>query len=261
MHDLRTLALTAAKEGAEAIRGFYGNARIEQKADRSPVTEADTHAHTLIQKRLGESGIPILSEEDTTHLTPPYPELLWIIDPLDGTKGFIHGTDDFAVMIGLLNAGRPVLGVVHLPIGDVVYSALRGEGAYKTEQGVTEKLKVSSRVRPNVRGLLSVNHLAPYMTKLSEELEVSETIAVGSIGIKAGYIGNDKADMYVTRGALGEWDVCAPEIILTEAGGKVTDTNGNPLVYGNPDARIAHGIIFTNDACHEDVVEALGRIN
>jgi 3'(2'), 5'-bisphosphate nucleotidase len=261
MNELLTIAKEAARESAAIIRDFYGNALVSEKEDKSPVTEADTAAHKLIRARLETTGLPILSEEDAERFPLPYPDRMWIVDPLDGTKGFIKKTDDFAVMIGLIENGRPVLGVVHCPIGDVVYSATFGGGSFIEKDGVAKQLRVSDRMVPTLRGLMSVNHAATYMTELGERLKVEEEIAVGSIGIKAGYIAHDRADFYVTRGALGEWDVCAPELILTEAGGTVTDTRGEPLCYGNENARIKYGIVFTNGVCHSDVVTVLGTID
>ncbi len=261
MNELLTIAKEAARESAAVIRDFYGNALVTEKDDKSPVTEADTAAHNLIRARLETTGIPVLSEEDAEHFALPYPDRMWIVDPLDGTMGFIKKTSDFAVMIGLIENGRPVLGVVHCPIGDIVYSATLGGGSFIEKDGVVEQLHVSDRMVPSLRGLMSVNHAAPYMTELGERLNIEEEIAVGSIGIKAGYIAHNRADFYVTRGALGEWDVCAPEIILTEAGGTVTDTRGEPLCYGNENARIKYGVVLTNGACHKDVLTTLGAID
>jgi 3'(2'), 5'-bisphosphate nucleotidase len=258
MHtELLTLATDVARESAAIIRRFYGTAHVTEKQDSSPVTEADIAAHEHIAKRLGETGIPILSEEDAELRALPYPEQMWIVDPLDGTKGFIKGTDDFSVMIALIEHGRPVLSVVYLPIGDVVYSAIRGSGSWVHHNGEQETLRVSNRTQPHLRGMLSVNHLAPYMLTLNERLSVAETVSVGSIGIKAGYIAHDKADFYVNQGKLGEWDVCAPELILTEAGGMVTDTHGEPLFYGTEDHRIMNGVVFSNGTAHDLILDAI----
>ena len=262
MDDLLGVARRAAQEASALVRNYYGNATVSQKADTSLVTEADTDAHDLIMKRLGVTGIPILSEEDVEHIKTPYPDRLWIIDPLDGTNGFIQGTDDFAVMIGLIEHGKPVLGVVHLPVGDTVYYAQHGNGAYRTESdGTTTKLSVGTRTVPHLRAIQSINHAQPYMLEVADMLGVRERVGIGGIGVKAGIIADDRADYFLTLGRLGEWDVCAPEIILKEAGGVVTDRYGDALCYGNSDSRVRHGAIFSNGACHEDVLHALTRIS
>lgn len=258
MHELLTLAQDAALRSAAIVRDYYGNARVHRKDDTSLVTEADTRVHDFLLDVLKVSGIPVLSEEDVTHIAPPYPEHMWIIDPLDGTNGFVRGTDDFAVMIGLIEHGRPLLSVVHRPVGDVAYYAERGKGAYRTTPHThPTKLTVSERTPPALRVIHSVHHAAPYMHAIADMLQVRESIAIGSIGVKAGLIVEKKADYFLTLGALGEWDVCAPELITTEAGGTVTDRHGNPLIYGNAERRIRSGVVFSNGASHKHILEAL----
>lgn len=262
MDSLLTIARDAAHTAGQAILTYYDHAHadlgIKIKDDNSLVTLADTKANTILFEMLGETQIPILSEEALGY-TLPYPERLWIIDPLDGTKGFLNHTDDFSVMIALIEHGRPVLAVVDAPVLQKQYFALRGGGSYLTD-GTTERtLTVSTRTIPDLRGIVSVNHAAPYMFTVCETLNVTETIAIGSIGIKAGYMAEDLGDFYLTRGALGEWDVCAPELILTEAGGTATDTHGAPLFYGNVGHRIQHGIVFSNGVVHKEVLDALAK--
>ena len=257
MKELLILARDAAQKAGDAIASHYGTDAFELKADNSPVTLADTEAHRIVTLILGHTNILILSEEDAERTPTPYPERMWIIDPLDGTKGFLKHTDDFSVMIALLEHGRPVLSVVHAPILGKHYFATKDGGAFIEDTAGIRPLRVSGRTSPELRGVVSVNHAAPYMFDLCTKLEVTETVAIGSVGIKAGYIAEDRADFYVTRGALGEWDVCAPELILTEAGGKVTDIYGAPLVYGTQDHRVERGVVFSNGACHEAIITAL----
>lgn len=256
MHELLSCAQEAARDAASVIMSHYHDVAYEMKEDNSPVTKADRAAHDCIVRHLDTTGIPILSEE-AEGVSLPYPERMWIIDPLDGTKGFLKKTGDFSVMIALIEHGRPVLGVVDAPVLKKHYYAIAGAGAFRVHGGAPVRLRVSDRRTPSIRGLLSVNHAAPYMHSLMETLRVTETVAVGSVGIKAGYIAEDLADFYVTRGALGEWDVCAPEIILAEAGGRVTDEQGNALLYGNPDHHITHGLVMSNTTSHSDILEAL----
>lgn len=256
MEKLLALARDVAYKAGDAVLTHYGTDTYELKDDLSPITLADQAAHNIIFNLLSQTHIPILSEEGDT-VTLPYPDRLWIVDPLDGTKGFLKKTDDFSIMIGLVEYGRPVLGVVYAPMHRRMYTALRGEGTtIETTEGVT-KARVSDRMTPHLRGIVSVNHITPYMHTVCQSLKVTETIAIGSVGIKAGCIASDQADFYTNRGNLGEWDVCAPEIILTEAGGIVTDTEGALLTYGTDNNRIERGVVFSNGACHERVIEAL----
>ena len=258
MEQLLELAKTAARKCGDIIMSHYGNATITIKADSSPVTQADIEANEILLRMLADSGFPILSEE-SVGIPHPYPETLWVIDPLDGTKGFINGTDDFSVMIALLKAGRPILAVVYAPAQEKLYYATHGGGSYIEDKDGLRKLQVSSRIVPELRTIRSINHVAPYMYEVEKALSVVETVSMGSVGIKAGLIGENIGDYYFTLGSLGEWDICAPELILTEAGGQATDRLGNPLIYGNTDYRIQNGIVFSNGKCHQEVLSALKK--
>lgn len=248
------LIATTREAGAEIMK-LYELGDFETKHDGSPVTLADTRSHEALVRHLAQTNIPILSEE-SDGIGHPYPEQLWVIDPLDGTKDFLKKTKDFSVMVGLLEKGRPVLGVVYAPAFDVHYYAEKGGGAYKIENGITTKLTVTTGSEQYLRFLCSVNNFAPYMEMVAEKLSATKTPR-GSIGVKAGLIAEDLGDFFFSQGALGEWDVCAPEIILCEAGGTVTDCEGNPLLYGNPEHRLKQGIVFSNGACHAQVLEAI----
>ncbi len=256
MEQLLELAKTAARECGGVIMSHYGNATITIKEDSSPVTQADMEANEILLSMLRETGFPILSEE-TLGISLPYPETMWVIDPLDGTMGFIKNTDDFSVMIALLQNGKPLLSVVYAPALGKLYYALTGKGSFVEDKEGIRKLRVSDRTVPHLRAIYSVNHVAPYMQTIAGILNVSTIIPMGSVGVKAGLIAEDIGDYYLTQGALGEWDICAPELILTEAGGTATDGLGNSLVYGNVDYRIQNGVIFSNGQCHEEVLCAL----
>jgi 3'(2'), 5'-bisphosphate nucleotidase len=256
METLLNLARKTASMTAEIVMSYYGDTTFTRKEDHSPLTEADTRAHDVIVQALAESGIPILSEEGILAVLP-YPPQLWVIDPIDGTTGFINGSGDFAVMIGLLEAGSPVLGVVHLPAQNTQYYAMKGAGAFMVKDGVTTQLHVSDRVSPNLKAVGSRNHAAAYMRGVAEILGVTEDVRIGGIGVKCGAVADKRADYFLTLGNLGEWDVCAPHRIIEEAGGIVSDKDGEPLVYSNKDARFRNGVEFSNGACHREVIDAL----
>jgi 3'(2'), 5'-bisphosphate nucleotidase len=257
MDDLLQIARTSAREASSIIMAAYGSKVFSEKDDKSPVTVTDAKVHDLLDTELSKTGISVFSEEGAGAIHP-YPERLWIIDPIDGTRGFINGTGDFAVMIGLLEKGRPVLGVLHLPTTNTQYYAMKGQGAFKVQgDALPEKLFVSDRHVPELIATQSINHSAPYMTSVAAALEVTETIKIGGIGVKAGIIAEARGDYFLTLGNLGEWDVCAPEIITLEAGGSVTDIHGDPLTYANADGHIQNGAVFSNSACHREVLTAL----
>ncbi len=258
MNPLLKVALAAAKEAGDAIMALYTDTEFETKADGSPVTLADTRSNEILLASLSKTGIPILSEE-SLGIPVPYPSQLWIIDPLDGTKDFIKKSDDFSVMIGLLENGEPTLGVVYAPAHNTLYYAEKGAGAYVVRESVTTRLKVSNKETSPLRFVRSVNNFSDTMAKVAEKLSAT-LFPRGSVGVKAGVLGEAEGEFFFSQGKFGEWDVCAPEIITREAGGMVTDCEGNPLFYGTNDHRVERGIVFSNGVCHEDVLNAIKAV-
>ncbi len=256
MKTLLEIAIESSITAGHEILKLYATTDFEQKADGSPVTIADTRSNEILIEQLTKTGIPILSEE-STGVALPYPERMWIIDPLDGTKDFIKRNGDFSVMVGLLEAGRPTLGVVYAPVHETLYYATLNEGAYIVRQNSEpKKMTVSGREMEELRCIRSINHFTPRMEAVAEKLHAT-LHPHGSIGIKAGLLSAGEGDFFFSWGNFGEWDVCAPEIIVQEAGGRVTDVYGNALSYGTRDHRLEHGIVFSNSVCHEHILEAL----
>ena len=255
METLLQTAITAAKEAGDAIMALYASTEFETKADGSPVTVADMTANEIVLTHLRTTHIPILTEE-SDGITVPYPEQLWIIDPIDGTTGFIKKNGEFAVMIGLLEHGHSILGVVYEPAHNALYYARRGEGAYCEKDGIKKALSVQSIAPAPLRFVRTRNHATPFMDIVAEKLHTT-SILCGGIGIKTNIIARGDGDFFFTLAELGDWDVCAPSIIVTEAGGTVTDCIGNPLTYGTKNHRLERGVIFSNTVCHHDVVTAI----
>jgi 3'(2'), 5'-bisphosphate nucleotidase len=255
MPALLSIAISAAHNAGDEIMRLYETTAFETKPDGSPVTVADTRSNEILLSSLIKTDIPILSEESKEKITPPYPSRMWIIDPLDGTRNFIEKNGDFSVMIGLLEHGRPALGVVYAPAHETLYYAVRDQGAFAVTKGVERKLNVSSR-EADLRCIRSVHHFSPRMKIVAEKLNAT-LHPHGSVGIRAGLIGEDAGDLFFSWGKFGEWDVCAPEIIVREAGGRVSDVYGAELSYGSTDHRLKNGVVFSNSACHTQVINAL----
>lgn len=259
MDSLLTTAIHAATDAGAFIMSQYGHSETTLKADMSPVTQADIGANTRILDILLHTGIPILSEEslDLSHISFPYPETLWIIDPLDGTRDFINGTGDFSVMIGLLSGGRPILSVVYAPATDTLFYAKKGQGAYMKQGETITQLHVSTRTTPDLHFIKSKYHYSDSMETIAQKLFVTKATPRGSVGIKAGILGTREGDFFFYLGPLGVWDICGPELIVEEAGGTVTDLHGDPIAYTDAKHRISQGIVFSNSTCHGDVLEAV----
>jgi len=267
--DELRVALDLAREAGAAILQFYeGPLQIEQKSgfdDREPVTQADLVANELIVRALRKEypNDGILAEEsvDTAHRLDK--RRVWMIDPLDGTNGFIDGNGDFAVQIGLAQDGQCVLGVVHQPLTGVLYHAVRGQGTWilrpelKSERAVVSVQKELSLMRLAA----SRSHRSPRMDKVVKAFRVREEIRRGSVGIKVGLIVEQQCDLYVHLSArTKQWDTCAPEIILTEAGGRLTDLFGRPLKYNSTEVQNRNGIIASNGVAHDRIVDTLAPL-
>ena len=260
------VALELAREAGAAILDVYdGPFEIEQKAgagDLEPVTQADRVANEIIVNRLGrefpEDGI--LAEESIDTVRRLGKSRVWMIDPLDGTTGFIDGNGDFAVQIGLAEDGECVLGVVYQPLTGVLYRAVRGGGAWvERPEMEPERARVSDHTElATMRLAASRSHRSPRMDRVVQSFGVKQEVRRGSVGIKVGLIVEQQCDLYVHLSPrTKQWDTCAPEIILHEAGGRLTDLFGKPLLYNSPEVQNRNGIVASNGVAHRQVIAAL----
>jgi 3'(2'), 5'-bisphosphate nucleotidase len=223
-----------ACESGHAILAIYQdlNPQVEYKLDHSPVTEADLASHHILQT--GLAGLaphwPVLSEESAE---VPFDERkswrhFWMIDPLDGTKEFLHRTGEFTVNIALIEDDRPILGVVYAPVIDKLYFAARGVGSYRMDGKVTTPIKVAPATAGSTRFVVSRCHASEQETLT--QTKGCESIVMGS-SLKFCLIAEGAADVYPRNGPTMEWDTAAAQCILEEAGGSVTDLEGNTIRY------------------------------
>lgn len=260
-------AIALARTAGKIILDFYAtDFLIEQKifADNfaEPVTIADRTASKIIVKGLADAfpNDGILSEEELDDQKRLTKSRVWIIDPLDGTKGFVEKTGDFAVQIGLAENGESVLGVVFLPLEDTLYFASKDKGAWLIENdNVPQPLQVSDKTDfAEMNIAVSKNHRSPKMNRIIGEFGLKKEIRRGSVGLKAGLIAQKICDIYIHLSPRTKhWDTCAPEIILREAGGIVTDVFGEKIVYNTADVHNHNGILATNAAAFDLTVSRL----
>jgi 3'(2'), 5'-bisphosphate nucleotidase len=261
------VAITLARAaGAEALKFYGGPLQIRDKTGHDdPVTQADYAANRVIMPALARefAADGLLSEETTDTERRLRKRRVWMIDPIDGTKGFIEGNGDFAVQIGLAVAGSPVVGVVYQPVPDVLHWAAKGAGAWvvRRETGAT-RLRVSDETDPpQMRLAASLSHRSPRMDRVVKTFGFTEEVRRGSVGIKIGLIVERQCDLYVTLSSrTHQWDTCAPEAILNEAGGRLTDLWGQPVRYNDADTRNHNGVAATNGASHKMVVRTLAPL-
>ncbi|MDQ3745305.1 MAG: 3'(2'),5'-bisphosphate nucleotidase CysQ [Acidobacteriota bacterium] len=261
------VAVELARRAGEAALAFYGKPlRVEHKEEfDEPVTQADRAVNELIVSALREAFPEdgILAEESVDTSRRLARERVWMVDPLDGTKGFIAGTGDFAVQIGLAVAGQSALGVLYAPATDVLYWAARGHGAWvlrpTSEAGKTlqaERLRVTNEGElSRMRLAESRSHRGPRMDAVVRALGVRAEVKSHSVGIKVGLLVERQADLYIHLSPkTKQWDTCAPEAVLAEAGGRMTDLWGEPLRYNSPDVLNRNGLVASNGAAHGEVV-------
>ncbi len=263
------IALELAREAGAAILDIYeGPLEIEQKADaddREPVTQADKIANEIIVRRLSREfpADGILAEESVDTKRRLGKSRVWMIDPLDGTTGFIEGNGDFAVQIGLAENGHCILGVVYEPLTGVLYRAVRGGGSWvERPEAEPDRATVSNHIDlATMRLAASRSHRSPRMDKVVKAFGVKQEVRRGSVGIKVGLLVEQQCDLYVHLSPrTKQWDTCAPEIILQEAGGKLTDLFGQPLRYNSPAVQNRNGIVASNGVAHQEIIAALGPL-
>ena len=263
------VAVDLARAAGEAILAKYGKPiRVEQKNyedDVEPVTQADRIANELIVNGL-KSQFPsdgILAEESVDTDRRLRKSRVWMVDPLDGTNGFIDGNGDFAVQIGLVEDGECVAAVVYLPLTDVLYRAVLGGGTWIERPDLEpEKAAVSDRSTfSEMRLAASRSHRSPRMNKVVERFGFREEVQRGSVGIKVGLLVEEQCDLYIhLSGRTKQWDTCAPQLILTEAGGRLTDLFGRPLNYNVPDVNNRNGLVASNGVSHDLIIGTLAPL-
>ncbi len=251
----------AIRRAGRAVMEIYSQSsyQVFQKGDRSPVTKADLIANEIISQELSIYGLPILSEESKDDLSRISQERVWIVDPLDGTSDFINKTGDFCLMIGLSERSRPVLGIVYQPTKNKLYSAQAGEGAYLKMGLENKRLRVSEKEKMKDACLvISRSHLREREKKLAKEMNLADIEQVGSMGIKLGLIAEGKAEIFFNfTDQMGQWDTCAPEVVLKEARGAVSDVCGRRLVYNKEEIKLKGGVAASNGLLHDELIEAL----
>ena len=230
-----------ARDAGKLIMTYFsGQFTTRQKEDNSPVTDADIAANQLITAALLQlaPNIPIIAEEDEEAGTHGH-SLFWLVDPLDGTRSFVRGEGEFTVNIGLIQHGKPVLGVIYVPTTQTMYYGAIGTGAFKNT------VPIMARTAPT-DGLIvtrSKSHPSPATTAYMETLKIRE-VRSGSSSIKFCEIAEGRADIYPRFGRTMEWDTAAGHAILAAAGGRVETTDGKPLTYGKPGYENPHFIAF-----------------
>ncbi len=268
LNQIMALARPIAWGAADILMKYYQEPQdleIRFKGgEEGNVTSADLAANDFILSQLkeifGTDEFAYLSEETEDDGDRLNHEWVWIIDPMDGTSDFIRRTDEFAVHIGLTYRQRPVLGLVATPARERLFQGVLGHGAYiETRDGVQQKIQVSAKNKlEQMVVVASRSHRNPQLESILHDLPKAAEIAVGSIGGKFAAIASGHADVYISvsgKSAPKDWDYCAPEIILTEAGGQLSHVDLSLLSYNNLELRQWGTIVASNGHCHSQICQ------
>lgn len=259
------VARRLAREAGSILMSFYkGDAKVEWKGYDDPVTAADKASNEMLVRELAKSfpDDAILSEEAVDDKMRLGKERVWMVDPMDGTKQFIEKLDEFAVMIGLAIGGEPKVGVVYNPATDRMFYAAPGVGAFVEEKLTTKRLRVPELAdSTQMISAMSRSHHSSTVDTIRHRLGSTGEVRSGSVGLKLGLICEGLAHVYIYAGdKTSKWDICGPEAILREAGGRITDTYGQLIEYNTIHVRNLNGIVATNGPLHDKVVETIRAV-
>jgi len=247
--DIKKINEIARQAGTAILKIYDQDFEVMEKADKSPLTEADLAAHHVIVGELQSltPDIPVLSEESAVipYDTRSQWQTYWLIDPLDGTKEFIKRNGEFTVNIALIHEGRAILGVVYVPVSQITYYGDSQQGAFKKDaEGNISAIQVTSEHQTPLRVAGSRSHAGDSLLQFLGKLGEHEIISMGS-SLKLCLVAEGKADLYPRLGLTSEWDTAAAQAVVEAAGGKVTDSNMNPLIYNTKESFLnPHFFVF-----------------
>ncbi len=259
------IMLRIARDASAVIERIYAtDFAVDFKGPADPVTQADREANALICEALAGSfgPVPVVAEESDESAFAHWVDAprAFFVDPLDGTLEFVARNGDFVVMIGLVEKGRPVAGVVVAPVLRTAWAGADTVPAFELEpHGERKPLFVSPTADlASARAVISRSHQSDQLLRIIRDLGIQQVVARGSAGLKAAEVAKGTADVYFQPDRAGcRWDTCAPEAILLAAGGTATDAFGQPIDYSGPDLVNTRGFLATNGALHARILELL----
>ena len=236
------IAKEAAIEAGGLILNYYkADYEIKDKGYHNPVTTADHAADTRLKEILTEarSDYGWLSEETVDSPDRINKDRIWIVDPLEGTKEFIEGVPHFVVSVALVENGNPIIGVLFNPVTKELFTASNGEGAFLDDNPIrcSTKNEVGDMVILNSRSETTRGLWKPF------DGAFGELRAIGSVAYKLGLTAAGKADIFASLRPKNEWDICAGNCIINEAGGKLIDLKGNRVIFNQEKTLIEPGLI------------------
>ena len=247
---LETVEAIALSAGEAILRVYGSDFDVQEKADDSPVTQADLAAHRIIERRLSAltPEYPVLSEEGHH---ADFEERAgwhryWLVDPLDGTREVVRRNGEFSVNIALIEDDRPILGVVYAPTSGKIYSARRGHSAHRAD--ASGRVPIRTRTVPGTPSIfVSRSHQDTQLQAMMQRLPEHHALSRGS-SLKFCAIAEGEADLYPRTGPTSEWDTAAGQCVLEAAGGAVLRLPElTPLRYNQKASLINPGFVVVGD--------------
>jgi 3'(2'), 5'-bisphosphate nucleotidase len=269
MSDELMFAIKVARKAGELALTYYGkDIDVEDKSDATPVTEADKAVDKYIRERLLVKfpDYAVLSEENIDDFTRLNNQYLWCVDPIDGTRHFMQKDGFFGIHIGLVVNEKAILGVVYRPTTDELYYAETGRGAFVSERKNNPRQIQVARESDikKMKGIITSNKSSgqgKWIKGVGKELGVFDFIYAGSVGVSTCMVARGDLVIYGYGGyKSSEWDTCAPEVILKEAGGKFTDACGRELLYNQKEVKRLKGFLATNGAVHDELLRVTSKM-
>jgi 3'(2'), 5'-bisphosphate nucleotidase len=257
--------LEAARLAGDALRQAYERFQVIDDAPANISTAADRQSQEIILGHLHGAfpGDALCAEEETATLRAAAHTgaRLWIVDPIDGTRGFARKNGEFSVMVAFVDDGRPAVGIVLEPATNRLTYAVRGEGCWRLDGQSAEPAACRvSTVTALTQATLTQSHSRTpgARSKQVAALNPARVVETYSAGIKLALVARGEADLYLnTYEAFHDWDICAGQVLVAEAGGIVTGLSGQELRYGQPGAWQRDGLLASNGVLHEAAVAAL----
>lgn len=254
--DVLEKTVIIAKQAGEIVQKYYQSVdlQVTEKSPDNPLSEADTACDSYLKQALlrlfPEAGW--LSEETVDSPDRLFKEYVWIVDPIDGTKEFISRIPEFTIAIGLCRNGQTVLGVIHNPVSQETYFAGENTGVFlnNKERSVSRETKLKKAMVEASNSELKRGEFDSFIDI------VGEIKPMGSIAYKLARLSVGKSDATWSRGPKSLWDICAGVHLVKQAGGKMSDLDGNDFIFNSKDV-LVNGLIATNGALFDDVFQAL----
>jgi 3'(2'), 5'-bisphosphate nucleotidase len=261
------VALQAAQQAGRHIIKEYAAFVPIPNAPADISTEVDRAAQELILRHLhGAFPTDALCAEEATPALQSAPRTgrrVWVVDPIDGTRGFAMKNGEFSVMIGLLVGGDVAIGVVLEPAIDRVTYALRGGGCWTRQKAAApQRCRVTTTTELSRAALVQSHSKAGKRSEVDRALSTAKVIETYSAGVKLALVACGEVDLYVnTYANFADWDICAGHLLVEEAGGTVTELRGGAVHYGQEGFRQRGGLIASNGVLHAAAVARLKNLS